>query len=243
MKKGFKLRYLSLALAATSMFFIGCASHPMDPKISMTPPKYVQEMPSKENDNISNNPGSLFSNGRNLFSDTKAKRVNDIVTVVITEEITQSSQASKKLNESNNDEGGLLDATFTAGAYVNGTQYGLNKTGFKLGFPSMNSTRGFTGSGSQQRNEKFETTITARIVKVLANGNYYIYGTRELYVDGQKQIIQISGVIRPEDISPDNTIDSKYIADAKIAYKTQGDIKRYTEQNWFAKFWSAIAPW
>ena len=107
----------------------------------------------------------------------------------------------------------------------------------------MNSNRSFQGSGTQQRNELFQTTISARIVKVLQNGNYFIMGSREIYVDGQKQIIQISGVIRPQDISADNTIDSKYISDAKIAYKTEGDLKRYTEQNWFAKFWDAIAPW
>ncbi|ROR41083.1 flagellar L-ring protein precursor FlgH [Caminibacter pacificus] len=237
------MKTLTAVAIAGGMLFIGCASHPMDPTISMTPPKYVQEMPSKDTDNVSNNPGSLFSNGTNLFSDTKAKRVNDVVTVVITEQITQSSQASKKLNESNTDAGGLFDATISGGAYVGGKEYKLSKTGIGINFPSMNSTRTFQGSGTQQRNEKFQTTITARIVKVLANGNYYIYGTRELYVDGQKQIIQISGVVRPEDISPDNTIDSKYIADAKIAYKTQGDIKRYTEQNWFAKLWSAIVPW
>jgi len=231
------------AFLAVAAMFIGCASHPMDPTITMTPPKYVQEMPSKENDNVVRNPGSLFSNGRNLFSDTKAKQVNDVVTVVITEQITQSSQASKKLNESNVDDGATLDASVSGTAYIGGKAVKLAKTGFGLSFPSMNSNRSFQGSGSQQRNEKFETTITARIVKVLANGNYYIYGTRELFVDGQKQIIQISGVIRPEDISPDNTIDSKYIADAKIAYKSQGDIKRYTDQNWLAKVWSAIAPW
>jgi len=119
----------------------------------------------------------------------------------------------------------------------------MAKTGISLNLPSMNSSRTFQGSGTQQRNEKFQTTVSARIVKILANGNYYIYGTREIFVDGQKQIVKISGVIRPEDISPDNTIDSKYIADAKIAYETQGDLKRYTEQNWLAKFWSAIAPW
>lgn len=231
------------ALIAITLAFIGCASHPMDPTISMTPPKYVQEMPSKDTDNITNNPGSLFSNGRNLFSDTKAKQVNDVVTVVITEQITQSSQASKKLNESNVDDGANMDASVGATAYIGGKAVKLAKTGIGFSFPSMNSNRSFQGSGTQQRNEKFQTTITARIVKVLANGNYYIYGTRELYVDGQKQIVQISGVIRPEDISADNTIDSKYIADAKIAYKSEGDIKRYTDQNWLAKVWSAIAPW
>jgi flagellar L-ring protein precursor FlgH len=233
---------LKRLLVLPVLLFLGCASHPMDPTISMTPPKYVQEMPSKEKESIQN-PGSLFTNGDNLFSDTKAKQVNDVVTVIITEQITQSSQASKKLNESNSDAGGLFDMSVSGSAYVGGKELKMGKTGLSLNFPSMNSSRTFQGSGAQQRNEKFETTISARIVKILANGNYYIYGTREIFVDGQKQVIKISGVIRPEDISPDNTIDSKYIADAKIAYETQGDLKRYTDQNWFAKIWSAIAPW
>jgi len=124
-----------------------------------------------------------------------------------------------------------------------GKSKNVGETGINLNLPTMNSNRTFQGSGTQQRNEKFETTISARIVKVLKNGNYYIFGTREILVDGQKQIIALSGVIRPQDIAADNTIDSKYIADAKIKYLTQGDLKRYTEQNWFAKFWSAIAPW
>ncbi len=232
----------SALLILPVMFFFGCASHPMDPSISMTPPKYVEEMPSREKETL-NNPGSLFTNGDNLFSDTKAKQVNDVVTVVITEQITQSSQASKKLNEANTDNGGLFDASISGSGYFGGKELKMGKTGLSVNMPSMNSSRSFQGSGTQQRNEKFQTTISARIVKILANGNYYIYGTREIFVDGQKQIIKISGVIRPEDISPDNTIDSKYIADAKIAYESEGDLKRYTEQNWLAKFWSAIAPW
>ena len=225
------------------LFLTGCASHPMDPSINMKPPKYVEQMPSKDSDIPQNNPGSLFTNNDNLFSDTKAMKVNDIVTIVITEEIKQSSQASKKLNEANSDSGGLFDASISGNVNVFGRDYKVSKTGLSLNLPSMNSNRSFQGSGTQQRNESFQTTITARIVKVLKNGNYYIVGTREIYVDGQKQIVEISGVIRPQDISADNTIDSKYIADAKIAYKTEGDIKRYTDQNWLAKFWSAIAPW
>ena len=235
-------KYLLLS-SLLVLFFTGCASHPMDPTINMKPPKYVEQMPSKDNDYPQNNPGSLFTNGDNLFSDTKAMKVNDIVTIVITEQVKQSSQASKKLNEANTDSGGLFDATVSGGVSLNGRDHTFGKTGLSLNFPSMNSSRTFQGSGTQQRNETFQTTISARIVKILKNGNYFIMGTREIYVDGQKQVIEISGVIRPQDIASDNTIDSKYIADAKIAYKTEGDIKRYTEQNWFAKFWSAIAPW
>jgi len=225
------------------IFFIGCSTHPMDPTINIKPPKYVEEMPSKEQD-FPNNPGSLFTNGDNLFSDTKAMRVNDIVTVIIEERVSQSSQASKKLNEANTNAGGVFDATISGSASLDGkTLFNLGKTGIGLNLPTMNSNRSFQGSGTQQRNESFQTTVSARIVKVLKNGNYFIVGRREVYLDGQKQIIEVSGVIRPEDIGADNTINSKYISDAKIAYKTEGDLKRYTEENWFSKFWSSIAPW
>ena len=231
-----------LILFSSLIFFIGCATHPMDPDISMTPPKYVEEMPSKDTE-IVNNPGSLFKNSDNLFSDTKARKVNDIVTVVITENITQSSKATKKLSESNNDGGGNFDASVTGSLNLAGKSIPLKKTGISLGLPSMSSSRNFSGSGVQDRQEKFQTTITARIIKVLKNGNYYIYGSREIYIDGQRQIIQISGVIRPQDIDPNNEIDSKYIADAKIRYFTQGSIKEYTTPNWFERIWSKIAPW
>jgi flagellar L-ring protein precursor FlgH len=234
-------RKLFISLIILS-FFIGCAEHPMDPTINMKPPKYVEEMPSKEI-SYPENPGSLFTNGDNLFSDTKAMKVNDIVTVLITETVKQSSQASKKLSEANSDNGGTFDAGISGGVSVAGHTAHIGKTGISLGLPSMNSTRTFNGSGTQQHNELFQTTISARIIKVLKNGNYFIYGTREVYLDGQKQVIALSGVIRPQDISADNTIDSKYIADAKIKYFTKGDIKRNIEKNWFAKIWEAIAPW
>jgi len=225
------------------LFLSGCASHPMDPTINMKPPKYVEQMPSQDNDIPQNNPGSLFTNGDNLFSDTKAMKVNDIVTVIITEQVKQSTQASKKLSEANTDAGGLFDASVSGSVNIAGKSINVGKTGIGLNLPSMNSTRTFQGSGTQQRNELFQTTVSARIVKVLQNGNYYIMGTREIYVDGQKQRIEISGVIRPQDIGADNTINSKYISDAKIAYKTEGDVKKYIEQNWLAKFWSVVTPW
>lgn len=225
-----------------AIFFIGCSTHPMDPTINMKPPKYVEEMPSKEQD-FPNNPGSLFTNGDNLFSDTKAMRVNDIVTVIIEEQVQQSSQASKKLNEANTNAGGIFDAAISGNASLMGKSLNIGKTGIGLNLPTMESSRTFQGSGTQQRNESFQTTVSARIVKVLKNGNYFIAGRREVYLDGQKQIIEVSGVIRPEDIGADNTINSKYISDAKIAYKTEGDLKRYTDENWFSKFWSSIAPW
>ena len=215
----------------------------MSPTLNMTPPKYVEEMPSKISNNINDNPGSLFKDSNNLFSDSKARKVNDIVTVLVTENVSQLTQASKKLSESNQDNAGLFNANVSGGVNIGGKSYRLSKTGVSLNLPSMNSNRTFSGSGTQNTKQQFQTTITARIVKVLKNGDYYIFGSKEMLLNGEKQIIQISGVIRPQDISPNNTIDSKYIADEKIKYITQGDINEYTNEGWFARFWNKIVPW
>jgi flagellar L-ring protein precursor FlgH len=75
MSKKIIMNNMKLIISFISLsFFIGCATHPMDPTINMKPPKYVEEMPSKEV-SYPTNPGSLFTNGDNLFSDTKAMKV------------------------------------------------------------------------------------------------------------------------------------------------------------------------
>ena len=114
---------------------------------------------------------------------------------------------------------------------------GITNIGFETG-----STNSFAGSGTNSRDEKFTTTISARIIKILSNGNYFIEGSRELLLNGEKQIIQISGVIRPYDIDQTNTIDSKYIAEAKIPYKTQGDMNQNMKKPWGSRFMESIWP-
>jgi flagellar L-ring protein precursor FlgH len=105
-----------------------------------------------------------------------------------------------------------------------------------------NSSSSFSGKGTNSRTENFSTTISARIVKVLINGNYFITGSREILVNGEKQIIQISGVIRPFDIGQNNRISSTFMSDAKILYKTEGDIDRNTNQGWGSKILDSIWP-
>ncbi len=236
-------RLLSSAFVATSLvFFVGCSSHPADPKITMKPPKYVEQLPPKVVDTPRANPGSLFGQGDNpLFADLKAMNINDIVTVVISENITQSSNAKKALSKNTQDSlgGGLITngGSNSALKSVTDTINGVSNIGFQT-----NSTNSFSGSGTNTRDEKFTTTISARIIKILNNGNYFIEGRRELLLNGEKQIIQISGVIRPYDIDQTNTIDSKYIADAKILYKTQGDIDKSITKPWGTKFIESVWP-
>lgn len=216
----------------------GCGAS-TEPEISMKPPAYVEELPPKQSDNIQTAPGSLFGKGDNpLFSDKKAMNVNDLVTVVIQESTSQSTQANR--SSSKNNTSNLSGGTLTAGGQLANVANNISNYS-NIGFQT-NSSANYTGTGAQTRNESFNTTISTRVIKILSNGNYFIEGSRELLINGEKQIIQLSGVIRPYDIGQDNTIDSRYIADAKILYKTEGDVATSTKKPWGTRFFEAIWP-
>lgn len=224
------------------LFIAGCATPSADPKIDMKPPAYVEEIPPKTPQSNIANPGSLFGKGDNpLFSDRKAMHVNDILTVVISETTQQSSSATTSITDENKDKMGAGLVTNPGNApLLSSIAKTVNKFG-NIGFQT-DSSNSFKGSGSNTRDEKFTTTISARVIKILNNGNYFIEGSRELLINGEKQIIQISGVIRPYDISQANQIDSKYIADAKIMYKTQGQIDMATTKPWGSRLMKSIWP-
>lgn len=226
--------------AIFSAFVISGCTPSADPHIDMKPPAYVEQLPPKQRTNETLSPGSLYGRGQNpLFADRKAMNVNDLVTIVISENTSQSSSGSHSTSKDSTTSLGA--GVFSAGAKGLANVAGkLNKLG-DIGFSAGNSNE-FSGSGSTKRSENFTTTITARIVKVLNNGNYFIEGNKEILVNGEKQIIQITGVIRPYDISQNNQIDSKYVADAKISYKTQGDIDKATRKPWGTKLMEAIWP-
>ncbi len=232
-----------LILSILLIFTAGCTSHQVEPALNMTPPKYVQSN-SVGNCEIAKpqvKEGSLFGKGSNpLFADKKAMHINDTVTVVIDERAFQSSQGDKKLTDT--------AVTNLGGGIFGGTSAGLGKSLGKgingltdIGFRS-NSNNNFSASGTQSRNEKFKATITARVVRILNNGNYFIAGSRELLLNGTKQIVKITGVIRPYDIDQANTINSKYIADAKIFYETEGDIRESTRKPWGSRMLESVWP-
>jgi flagellar L-ring protein FlgH len=233
------MRVLTCSFMAT-LFLVGCSVHPADPKISMQAPVYVDETPSKVNETMPSNQGSLFGQGDNpLFADLKAMHLNDVVTVTISESTIQSSTGKKALTKNSSD--ALGAGVTTAGDGILGNVSRQVNTLGNIGF-TTGSNSAFTGSGSNTRNESFTTTISARIIKILNNGHYFIEGSRELLINGEKQLIQVSGVIRPYDIDKNNNIDSKYIADAKILYRTEGDIDQTNTKPWGAKFMETIWP-
>jgi flagellar L-ring protein precursor FlgH len=237
--KIYNLLFLGLFL----LLFSACTSHQVEPMMKMTPPQYVKESSVGNCDvaPVEAKEGSLFGrSGNPLFSDKKAMQINDIVTIVIDERAFQSSQGDKKLTDTsvNNLGGGIFGGTGGGvGRSIGGTINGMTDISF-----NTNSNNNFSASGTQSRNEKFKATITARVVRILNNGNYFVAGSRELLLNGTKQIVRITGGIRPYDIAQDNTIDSKYISDAKIFYDTEGDIRESTRKPWGSRMVESIWP-
>ncbi len=233
------LRACLMAVSAL-LLFSGCAKV-TDPQIDFKPPAYVQQMPSQEEEHV-NSAGSLFGRGDNpLFADRKAMRVNDVVTVLIDERASSSSSGSRQLSRSQESQMGPGVVTYSGSASAgrNAERELNNVTGFGFG---TNSESNFAGSGTASRTENFTTTVSARIVKVMENGNYFIEGRREILVEGEKQIIQLSGVVRPYDINQNNTVSSANISDAKIAYRTEGEIRQSTRKGWGTRLVEAIWP-
>ena len=232
-----------LTILPVVVWFTGCTTHQVEPMINMQPPRYVMQNSTGNCDAapVHAKEGSLFGRGSNpLFADKKAMQIDDTVTVVIDERAFQSSQGDKKLTDTsvNNLGEGIFGSTGAGiGATVGKNLNTLTDIGFKT-----NSNNNFSASGTQSRNEKFKATITARVVRILRNGNYFIAGSRELLLNGTKQTVRITGVIRPYDIAQDNTIDSKYISDAKILYETEGDIRESTRKPWGSRLVESVWP-
>ena len=207
-----------------------------DPIMDFSPPKYVEELPEK--DFIEEFPklGSLFGQGeRPMFADRRATRVNDILLVKVSESSNATFSTQKTYNGTQSGELNAPIVNYTG----NNPEIAQNIQDFKDG-SAFNMTLGagnsnFNGGGSQNKNEDINLELTARVIKVLNNGNYYIEGTRQIMVDGEKKVILISGVIRPYDISSDNSIESKFISELKLNYASEGDISNKLHQKWGSK--------
>ena len=100
----------------------------------------------------------------------------------------------------------------------------------------------FDGKGTSDRDGHVNAYITAMVIKVLPNGNLFISGKREIKVNHEMQYITISGIIRPEDVTPSNEVSSTYIADARIAYSGVGPVSDKQTPGWLTRILDHVWP-
>jgi flagellar L-ring protein precursor FlgH len=153
--------------------------------------------------------------GSNLFADHRARAVNDIVTIVVVEQSTQSRSASTKTSKD-------TSRTAALNNFPGLDLPGRNAQAAKMLKFDLAGAASHEGKGEIERSDRLTTQIPARVVKVLDNGNLVIEGRRAVLVNDESQVATISGVVRPQDITGGNTVLSSQIADAEVQLVGKG---------------------
>jgi flagellar L-ring protein precursor FlgH len=165
------------------------------------------------------NPNSLWRNGsRAFFKDQRAQQVGDILTIKVN--ITDKAAIANETQRSrtNSEDSGITD-------FLGSKLIGNQKTSILPGrILTADSSSNSDGKGSVNRQEALQTNVAAVVTQMLPNGNLVVEGKQEIRVNLEMRELIVAGIVRPEDIESDNTIDSTKIAQARIAYGGRGQI-------------------
>lgn len=156
-----------------------------------------------------------------LFSDQKASKIGDVVTIIIVEATSAESNMERDASRSGNIRGSISGAgalNFIPGA------------GFSVGTENE-----FKGRGSTSARGTVRARISAKIVGIDSMGNLIIEGSRKININGDAQIIKVKGVVRPSDVNWDNTIYSYNIANAEIELTGKGMTSRSQSPSWITR--------
>lgn len=156
---------------------------------------------------------SLWSEGAgSLYVDHKARSVGDILTVIVSESTAANKEATTETTRDTSIDGEVTSVFFPS--------WGTHKG--QLPLWGASSKQEYSGEGRTDRKASLTGRITVVVVDVLPNGNLVVEGKRAVVVNGEDEVMVLRGIVRPRDISPDNTILSTYIADASIEFSGKG---------------------
>jgi flagellar L-ring protein precursor FlgH len=190
--------------------------------------------------------GSLWEERRAAFyMDTKARNINDILTVKIEEISTASQQNSTKTERESSI---LASITKFLGSPLDfgfENLWGKDSTGADDPFePEITSSAksSHSGSGKISGSGKLTARVTTKVIEVMPNGNLIVEGRKEVTIDREKRFIILSGIVRPEDIEFDNTVSSSKVADARIEYTGTGVISDKQRPGIYHRIFDWIYP-
>jgi flagellar L-ring protein precursor FlgH len=176
--------------------------------------------------------GSIYQVGssRPLFEDRRARYVGDTITVTITENTSASAKSNNKLDKSNTNRASVSALSGLPGKSLLGLDY------------NTSSSNAFSGEGEAANNNVFTGNITVTVIDVLPNGNLLVSGEKQLAIGHEQEFVRISGVVNPSFVDVSNTVPSSKIADARIEYKSAGQISEGQVMGWLARFFLNVMP-
>ena len=236
------------ALLATAALAGGCSSIDRLSQIGEKPklteienptaqPGYKPvQMPMPKPETASYNANSLWRNGsRAFFKDQRAARIGDLLTVTVNFTDKANIANETQRSRTNKEDSGITD--FIGAQTI--TQAHKILPGRIL---TTDSTSSSDGKGSVNRQEALQTSVAAVVTQVLPNGNLVVEGKQEIRVNFEIRELIVAGIVRPEDIQSDNTIDSSKIAQARIAYGGRGQITDVQQPRYGQQVMDVLLP-
>jgi flagellar L-ring protein FlgH len=194
------------------------------------------QMPMPKPELASYNANSLWRNGsRAFFKDQRAARVGDILTITVNFTDNANLSNETKRDRTSKEDSGVSD--FIGAQTI--TQAHKILPGKLL---TTDSTSKYDGSGSVDRKENLKTNVAAVVTQTLPNGNLVVEGKQEIRVNFEIRELIVAGIVRPEDIQSDNTIDSSKIAQARIAYGGRGQITDFQQPRYGQQVTDILLP-
>jgi len=212
-------RLIGLVLILT---LAGCQKEAMvkpdDPFYAPVQPSHIAPPPASN--------GSLYQQNYSmtLYGDRKAYRVGDVITILLTE-----TTSSKKSNSSSHSK----STEVTVG---NPTLFGKQPVDLSVGIENDTS---FSGKGSAGQSNSLQGSITVTVHQLYPNGLMLVKGEKWLNLTNGSEVIRVSGLLRPEDVTPENTALSTKMADARLTYSGTGDLANSSRQGWLSRFFSS----
>lgn len=187
--------------------------------------QYVQQVKQKAQQSSSATPGSVFASTGRLADnvrDVRASQVLDLVTILVSD--TSSAVSSGVTNTSRKS---------SAKASVSSLFGPKSAAGALSNLANTNAAQQLQGQGTTSRQSTLNTTVTAEVTDVLPNGNLVVVGRKEIMINSEKQVITLRGIVRPDDLSPVNSIPSDRVARMEILVNGRGVVNDATKQPFF----------
>lgn len=218
-----KITYLFLILGLS---LAGCQSTERA-KILPNDPNFAPILPEAEEDNIVPT-GSLFKPHyvNNIYSDSKAHSVGDIISVILSENTQANKSAKTEISKEN-------EANLEPIIGFGGNPATFNGDSIQFG---LNQNTDFTGDSKLHQGNSLSGIISVHVLKVLPNGNLMIRGEKWMTLNNGEEYVRLTGVIRSKDITSNNTIISSKVANARIQYAGTGTFADAQEQGWLTQF-------
>lgn len=221
-------RFVSVLALSGAVVLAGCVAPPPKPN----DPYYAPVLPRTPLPAAANN-GSIYQAGfeQNLYSDRKAFRVGDIITITLNERTQASKNANSQMDKNSDNKIGLTSlfgSSLTTNNPIGGNDLSLN-----AGYSADRSTKGDSKSG---QSNSLTGSITVTVADVLPNGIIAVRGEKWLTLNTGDELVRIAGLVRADDIATDNTVSSTRVADARITYSGTGAFADASQPGWFDRF-------